>query len=38
MNDTTDIATLTIRMVIFVVIAGVFFFVLKSKKKDDKES
>lgn len=33
MNDTTDITTLTLRMLIFVVIAGVFFFVLKGKKK-----
>ena len=32
MNDTTDMATLTIRMVIFLVVAGVFLFVLKSKK------
>jgi len=32
MNDTTDITTLTIRMVILLVIAGIFFFVLKSKK------
>ncbi len=32
MNDTTDITTLTIRMVIFVVIAGIFYFVLKGKK------
>jgi len=32
MNDTTDITTLTIRMIIFLVIAGIFFFVLKSKK------
>jgi len=32
MNDTTDITTLTIRMIIFLVIAGIFFFVLKRKK------
>lgn len=34
MDDTTDITTLTIRMVILAVIAGIFFFVLKSKKED----
>jgi len=33
MNDTTDITTLSIRMLIFLVIAGIFFFVLKSKKE-----
>ncbi len=33
MNDTTDITTLTIRMAIFAVVAGIFFFVLKSDKK-----
>lgn len=33
MNDTTDITTLTIRMLIFLVIAGVFFFILRAKKK-----
>jgi len=32
MNDTTDIVTLTMRIAIFVVIAGIFFFVLKSDK------
>ena len=32
MNDTTDITTLTIRMGIFLVIAGFFFFVLKKEK------
>jgi len=32
MNDTTDISTLTVRIVIFVVIAGIFYFILKSKK------
>jgi hypothetical protein len=32
MNDTTDITTLTIRIGIFLVIATIFFFVLKSKK------
>ena len=34
MDDTTDVVTLTIRIGIFLVIAGIFFFVLKSKKKD----
>ncbi len=33
MNDTTDITTLTIRIAIFVVIAGIFFFVLKGEKR-----
>jgi len=32
MNDTTDVLTLTVRIAIFVVIAGIFYFVLKSKK------
>jgi len=32
MNDTTDLTTLTIRVAIFLVIAGIFYFVLKSKK------
>jgi preprotein translocase subunit YajC len=32
MNDTTDFTTLSVRMVIFVVIAAIFYFVLKSKK------
>jgi len=32
MNDTTDVTTLSIRILIFVVIAGIFYFVLKSKK------
>jgi len=34
MNDTTDPVTLTLRIIIFVVIAGIFYFTLKSKKKD----
>jgi nitrogen fixation-related uncharacterized protein len=34
MNDTTDITTLTIRVAIFIVIVGVFFFVLKGKKRN----
>ena len=33
MNDTTDVTTLTLRILIFAVIAGVFYFVLKSKKE-----
>jgi len=36
MNDTTDPITLTLRMVIFAVIAGIFYFTLKSKKGEDK--
>ena len=36
MNDTTDLTTLTIRVAIFIVIAGIFYFVLKSKKEDKK--
>jgi len=32
MNDTADITTLTIRIAIFVVIAGIFFLVLKKEK------
>ena len=35
MNDTTDVTTLTIRIAVFVVIAAIFFFVLKSEKKKD---
>ena len=33
MNDTTDIATLSLRMLILVVIVGIFYFTLKSKKE-----
>jgi len=36
MNDTTDITTLTIRVGIFLVITGIFFFVLKSKDTKEK--
>jgi len=36
MNDTSDLTTLTIRMVIFLVIAGIFYFTLRSKKDDTK--
>ncbi len=35
MDDATDITTLTIRTVVFVVIAGIFYFVLKSKKNKE---
>jgi len=35
MNDTQDLTTLTLRIVVFVVIAGIFYFTLKSKKKKD---
>jgi len=34
MNDTTDITTLSIRIAIFVVIAGIFYFTLNSKKEN----
>jgi preprotein translocase subunit YajC len=33
MNDTTDIMTLTMRVAIFVVIAGIFYFILRSPTK-----
>ena len=33
MNDTQDITTLTMRIAIFVIISGIFYFILKSKKK-----
>jgi hypothetical protein len=33
MNDTTDLTALTVRMLVFAIIAGVFFLMLKSKKK-----
>lgn len=33
MNDTTDMTTLTLRVAILIVIAGIFYFVLKGKKK-----
>ena len=36
MQDTTDPVALTIRTVVFVVIAGLFIFVL-TRKKEDKE-
>jgi heme/copper-type cytochrome/quinol oxidase subunit 2 len=32
MDDTTDMTTLTIRMLVLVVIAVVFYFVLKATK------
>jgi len=32
MNDTTDVTTLTIRIAIFAIIAGIFYFTLKSEK------
>ena len=32
MNDTQDLTTLTIRIAIFVVITGIFYFVLKGDK------
>jgi len=33
MNDTTDFATISIRMAVFVGVALIFYFVLKSEKK-----
>jgi hypothetical protein len=33
MDDTQDLTTLSIRMAIFVVIALIFFFVLRGKKE-----
>ena len=36
MNDTQDLTTLTMRVAIFIVIAGIFYFTLKSKNKDKK--
>ena len=33
MNDVTDLTTMTIRTVLFLVVAGIFYFVLKSKKE-----
>ena len=35
MNDTTDVTTLTIRMAIFVVIAVIFYFVLRGDKNKE---
>jgi len=32
MNDTQDLTTLTFRVAIFLVIAGIFYFVLKGDK------
>jgi len=34
MNDITDLTSITVRTVLFLVVAGIFYFVLKSKKKD----
>jgi preprotein translocase subunit YajC len=34
MNETHDLTTLTVRIAIFVVIALIFFFVLRGKKKE----
>jgi len=33
MNDATDMTSLTIRMGILIVIVGIFFFILRSKKE-----
>ena len=37
MNDTDDLVTLTLRMVVFLVVAGIFYFTLKSKKTTDED-
>ena len=34
MNETHDLTTLSIRMAIFVIIALIFFFVLRGKKEE----
>ena len=34
MNDTFDLNTILVRTVLFIVVAGVFYFVLKSKKEE----
>lgn len=34
MNDSFDMNTIIVRTVLFIVVAGVFYFVLKSKKDD----
>jgi hypothetical protein len=36
MVDTTDPIELAVRTLVLVVVAGVFFFVLRSKKEDKK--
>ena len=35
MNDTTDLVTIAIRTLVFLAVAGVFYFVLTSKKKEE---
>lgn len=35
MDDTQDLGTLTIRILVLVVIAGIFYFTLKSKKNKE---
>lgn len=35
MNDTADIITLSVRILIFALITGVFYFVLKAKKNKE---
>jgi len=34
MNGSENLTTLTVRIVIMLIIGGIFYFVLKSKKKD----
>lgn len=35
MNEPDDIFTLALRVIIFAVVVGIFYFTLKSKKRDD---
>jgi len=35
MNNMTDLTTLSLRIAIFVVIAGIFYLVLKAKKNKE---
>ena len=34
MNDSLDPNTIIVRTILFIVVAGIFYFVLKSKKED----
>jgi hypothetical protein len=36
MQDTVDPIDLTVRTLVFLVVIGIFYFVLKSKKEDKK--
>ena len=35
MNDSFDMNTIIVRTVLFIVVAAIFYFVLKSKKRDE---